>query len=224
MLHAYTDIQAISRQRRAYLGFGLPSFCLLICLPSFCLMSFFFTSKAVNAAQSSLTLVQVAKLTIDNHFSDHPKTISEIVETLSKNIHPSYRHSKGLFITLSKHGKTRACWGQISGTENNLVAATAFTTEGALTKEYRYPPIKRQEVPGLDVQVTVIDRVEPVERQVSLHPLLDGLMVRSGGKAAVLLPGEASDGHYQVMQCKVKAGITPSEPCQMYRIKAHVFR
>ena len=92
----------------------------IICLPSFYLMSFFFTSEAVYAGQSSLTLVQVAKVTIDNHFSDHPKTIGEIVEALSKNIHPSYRHSKGLFITLSKHGKTRACWGQISGTENNL--------------------------------------------------------------------------------------------------------
>ena len=189
-----------------------------------CLLSFCFSAAANAAEPPTLNLVQVAKLTIDNHFSDHPKTIGEIVEALSKNIHPSYRHSKGLFITLSKHGKTRACWGQISGTENNLVAATAFTTEGALTKEYRFPPIKRQEVEGLNVQVTVIDRVEAVERNVSLHPMLDGLMVRSGGKAAVLLPGEASDGHYQVMQCKVKAGITPSEPCQMYRIKAHVFR
>lgn len=181
--------------------------------------------NAANAAEPKpLSLVEVSRLTSANHFSDHPKSLANLVETLSKNIHPSYRQSKGLFVTLSKNGKTRACWGQISGTENNLVAATIFTTEGALTKEYRFPAIKKHELADLKTQVTVIDRVEPVDPHVSLHPMLDGLMVRSGGKAAVLLPGEASDGHYQVMQCKVKAGITPSEPCQMYRIKAHVFR
>lgn len=182
------------------------------------------SSEPAGAADKPLSLVEVSRLTSANHFSDHPKTLAKLVETLCKNLHPSYRQSKGLFVTLSKNGKTRACWGQISGTENNLVAATIFTTEGALTKEYRFAPIKKSELAELKTQVTVIDRIEPVDPHVSLHPLLDGLMVRSGGKAAVLLPGEASDGHYQVMQCKVKAGITPSEPCQMYRIKAHVFR
>lgn len=180
-------------------------------------------AQAVERGEKA-TLLQVAKITLSNHFSDHPKSMGNLVEAMSKNIHPSYGQSKGLFVTLSKHGKTRACWGQISGTERNLVAATIFTTENALTKEYRFPPIKKQELPEIKTQVTVIDQIEPVERNVSLHPMLDGLMVRSGGKAAVLLPGEASDAHYQVMQCKVKAGITPSEPCQMYRIKAHVFR
>ena len=174
MLHLPTGITLVrSHLLRSYLA-------------GFYLLSFFFTSKAVYAAQSSLTLVQVAKVTIENHFSDHPKTIGEVVEALSKNIHPSYRQAKGLFITLSKHGKTRACWGQISGSENNLVATTAFTTEGALTKEYRYPPIKRQEVAGLNVQVTVIDRVEPVESNVSLHPLLDGLVEHRYAEVLVL--------------------------------------
>jgi hypothetical protein len=54
--------------------------------------------------------------------------------------------------------------------------------------------------------------------------MLFGLMVRAGGKAAVILPGEASDAYYQMVLCKLKAGIRPKQPCQMYRIKADVFK
>ncbi len=79
-------------------------------------------------------------------------------------------------------------------------------------------------MPNLKCQVTVVERIEPVARGVTLNPLIDGLMVRAGSKAGVLLPGEASDPHYQVMQCKLKAGITPKEPCQIYRMRAHVYR
>lgn len=168
--------------------------------------------------------MEAAQMTIINHFSAHPKTLSSLVKSLNEAQNPQYKESKGLFVTLSKEGKTRACWGSINPTEPDLVRAAVFTTEGALTKEYRYPPITRGEIEDLKVQITVIERVEPVNRRTSLRPLLDGLMVRSGGKAGVLLPGEASDPHYQVMQCKLKAGITPTEPCQIYRIKAHVIR
>lgn len=185
------------------------------------LITYFLCCCVNQASAKTNDLVAAAKLTIDNHFSDHPKSLASLVKSLP--VHPIYKESKGLFVTLSKGGKTRACWGSINATEANLVRATVFTTEGALTKEYRFPPIKAQEVPSLKVQITVIERVEPVSKR-SLQPLLDGLMVRSGGKSAVLLPGEASDPHYQVMQCKLKAGITPTEPCQIYRIKAHVIR
>lgn len=184
----------------------------------------------VNKADASQVLVNAARLTMANHFAQHPKTLSQLVKAIAASEadifekNPAYKEQKGLFVTLSKGGKTRACWGSINPTEANLLRATVYTTEGALTKEYRFPPIKPEEITSLKVQITVIDRVEPVSKRISLHPLLDGLMVRSGGKAAVLLPGEASDPHYQVMQCKLKAGINPTEPCQIYRIKAHVIR
>lgn len=137
---------------------------------------------------------------------------------------PEYRQSRGLFVTLYKDGKTRACWGNISPNHADLVTNTVFTTIDCLTKEYRFGAVQKKEIADLKAQVTIIQAVEPVMRGATLHPLTDGLMVRGNGKGAVLLPGEASDPHYQVMQCKLKAGINPNEPCQIYRIKAHVIR
>ena len=192
----------------------------LLMLAAFCCPSAI--AEGTDLSQKPIPLNKIAQATLLNHFAPHPKSLNTLVESFTvPNI---YKQSKGLFVTLSKNGKTRACWGSINAQEGNLVKATIVTCEEALSKEYRYPPIKRSELDALKCQVTVVEKIEPVPRHATLNPLLDGLMVRSGAKAAVLLPGEASDPHYQVMQCKVKAGITPQEPCQIYRMRAHVFR
>lgn len=167
-------------------------------------------------------LHQIARATLFNHFSSSPKRLTEMVKEF--DITPDQKIARGLFVTLYKDGKTRACWGSISPRQADLVSATVYTTVDCLTKEYRYPPVKASELEDLKAQVTIVEKVEPVRSGATLHPLTDGLMVRSGGKGAVLLPGEASCPHYQVMQCKLKAGINPRESCQLYRIKAHVIR
>ncbi|MBK9769396.1 MAG: AMMECR1 domain-containing protein [Candidatus Obscuribacter sp.] len=164
----------------------------------------------------------IAQATMQNHFAEHPKSLKEMVKTF--DLTPEYRQSRGLFVTFYKDGKTRACWGNITPNHADLVTNTVFTTIDCLTKEYRFSTVQKKEIADLKAQVTIIEAVEPVMRGTTLHPLTDGLMVRGNGKGAVLLPGEASDPHYQVMQCKLKAGINPNEPCQIYRIKAHVIR
>lgn len=176
----------------------------------------------IDLSPKPIPLNKIAQATLLNHFETHPKSLDTLVKSFT--VPKIYKQSKGLFVTLSKNGQTRACWGTINAQEGNLVAGTIVTCEQALTKEYRYPPIRKSELAALKCQVTVVEKIEPVSKHASLNPLIDGLMVRTGSKAAVLLPGEASDPHYQVMQCKVKAGITPQEPCQIYRMRAHVFR
>jgi len=130
----------------------------------------------------------------------------------------------GVFVTLSYAGKSRACWGSLTPQHGDLVASTVYATVGALTREYRFTPVKANEVKKLKVQVTVVRSLEPIHRISEQNPLADGLFVRSGGKSGILLPGEASDAYYQLVQCKLKAGIKPGEPCQLYRIRADVYQ
>jgi len=193
---------------------------LLIFAVSYCPSAVLATEA--DLSEKPVPLNKIAQATLLNHFEAHPKSIATLVKSFT--VPKIYKQSKGLFVTLSKNGKTRACWGSIDAQEGNLVAATIITCEEALSKEYRYPPIKKSELAALKCQVTVVEKIEPVGSHDTLNPLIDGLMVRSGGKGAVLLPGEAKDPHYQVMQCKLKAGINPQEPCQIYRMRAHVFR
>jgi AMMECR1 domain-containing protein len=138
--------------------------------------------------------------------------------------HSMYQKSFGVFVTLSRQGHSRACWGSIYPKYTSVEESTVYATLGALTKEYRYKPISATEWPTLKPQVTVIRAIEPIDGLQGQNPLSDGLMVRAGGRSGVILPGEARDAHYQLVQCKVKAGIRPGESYQLYRMVADVYQ
>lgn len=171
----------------------------------------------------SLHLDEIARRTVENHFLPDGKRKSPAQLTRELSRDNAAGDPRGLFVTLSRDGKTRACWGSLSPEHANLITSTVYTTEAALTKEYRFAPIKRGEIGKLKAQVTVVKSVDPIESIRSINPLRHGLFVRQGGRAAVLLPGECVDAHYQLVQCKLKAGIPVNTRCQMYRITADVF-
>jgi AMMECR1 domain-containing protein len=176
-----------------------------------------------DARVKSLHLNEIAIKTVENHFlpDGKRKTLTQLTKEFSQgNVAGEPR---GLFVTLSKDGKTRACWGSITPEHADLITSTVYTTEAALNKEYRFAQVKRGEIGKLKAQVTVIKSVDPIDSIREINPLRHGLFVRQGGRAAVLLPGECVDAHYQLVQCKLKAGIPVNSRCQMYRITADVF-
>lgn len=169
-------------------------------------------------------LAQVVNQTMEFYF-DMPATshrsINKFIRDLA--VSPPYRKTGGVFVTLSQKGKPRACWGTVTPEHANLVEATVYATLGALTKDYRYKPINAHKWRKLKPQVTVITAIVPIAELGSQNPLRDGLMVRAGGKSGVLLPGEVIDATYQLVQCKLKAGIKANESCQLYRLKAEIY-
>jgi len=174
-----------------------------------------------NAVEESLPAI--ARQTLALHFghSDkHYRSLKEFADSLP--VPAKYRKSEPMFVTLSKNGKTRACWGSISAQYPDLVKGTVYATEAALTKEYRFHKVRPSEWNTLKSQVTIIKSITPIASMEGQNPLAYGLLVRKGGRGAILLPGEASDATYQLIQCKVKAGLDPHKPCQMYRVVAHV--
>ncbi len=171
-----------------------------------------------------LSLTDVVRRTMSVHFGDTPladKTLEQFAAGLP--VESQFKKPAGVFVTLSRKGKTRACWGSIYPQHGSIAKATIYATLGALTKEYRFPPVKSWEWKALRSQVTVIKSIEPIESIRFQNPLRDGLMVRAGGKAGVLLPGEAADACYQLVQCKLKAGIKPGDTCQLYRLRTEIY-
>lgn len=181
-------------------------------------------SQAVLAAQA-VSLTEVVRRTMALYFAD-PAASAQSVKQLVREVSPAQpdRHPAGVFVTLSRNGQTRACWGSVYPQHKNVVESAVYATLGALSKEYRYRPISRTEWTSLKPQVTVIRELQPMESIRGLNPLRDGVMVRSGSKSGVMLPGEARDAHYLLVQGKLKAGIGPREKFQLYRIIADVYR
>jgi len=170
-----------------------------------------------------ISLPELAREVMAIHFQDSQyHSLKELLAATP--VCDQYKRPAGLFVTLSRNGKTRACWGSIYAQEQNLVQSTVSTTEKALTKEYRFPRIRASEWKFLKPQVTIVRGIEPISNMSQQNPLQFGLLVRYAGRGAVLLPGEASDAHYQLVHCKLKAGIPVNQPCQLYRIRADVLK
>jgi AMMECR1 domain-containing protein len=169
----------------------------------------------------STKLPQIAKLTLERKFNGDAENIDQFAKHFP--VPDPYKKRAGLFVTFSRSGKTRACWGSVYPRFTDLVKATVYTTQEALTNEYRYPKIREDEVASLKAQVTVVKKLIPISSIHGQNPIKFGLMVRSGNKTAVILPGEATDAYYQLVQCKLKAAIPIKQNCQLYRIDADVY-
>jgi AMMECR1 domain-containing protein len=182
-----------------------------------------------SAAQPNLTLPEISKQTLENYFWGH-KDPQQLVNNLkqidsSKAGLSKINKSKplGLFITMSKNGQTRACWGSLHPQYGNIIEATVYTTLQALKNEYRFRPIRAQEAKSLKIQVSVIKGVEPVQTYRQINPFKEGMLVQSGGKSGILLPGEAKDSLYQLQKCLLKAGIKSGEGYQIFRVRCDVY-
>lgn len=203
-----------------------PSFARIVVKKS----DYFKGQQAKSSKGEYFSLPEIARLTIYRSFgkskphagkANGKDSISELLD--GKKIESKFLEPAGVFVTLSKNGKTRACWGSVYPRESNIARETVLATLGALSKEYRFKKISKLELDKLKVQVTVVRGLDAVSNIKEVNPFKDGVMVRNGGRGGVILPGEAVDAYYELVLAKLKAGIKPSEPCQIYKIKAEIY-
>jgi AMMECR1 domain-containing protein len=167
------------------------------------------------------SLTELVRQTMQNYFAGKQINKADIKSLVAKK--PEFNKPAGVFVTLSENGKTRACWGSIEPMQSNIIESTIYGTINALKKDYRHKPVKSTEWKNLKPQVTIIKEIKPIYSIKSQNPLIDGLLIEGNNKSALLLPGEASDPYYQLVQCKLKAGIHNGESYKLYRIKAQIY-
>lgn len=183
--------------------------------------------RGTQALNAYVPLPEIARKTMYRYFGKElsgSKNSGAMLDIVNKlKVEPKFLAPAGVFVTLSKNGKTRGCWGSVYPRESNVARETVLATLGALSKEYRFKRISANELKTLKIQVTVVRELTAVTNIKSINPLKDGVMVRAGGRGGVILPGEAVDAYYELVLAKLKAGIKPDEPCQIYKIKAEIY-
>jgi uncharacterized protein (TIGR00296 family) len=142
--------------------------------------------------------------------------------TVSEKIPQDWQDPKGVFVTLSQNGQTRGCWGTLEPTAPDLGTATIRAALGAAQRDWRYPPLRPEELLEVSIQVAIIQSVTPVsaERLLSLDPTRVGLFVRSGSQGAVLLPGEALTPQWQLATAQRLAQIPDSQTLELFQVQA----
>jgi len=122
----------------------------------------------------------------------------------------------GVFVTWSKAGRTRACWGRLEADQPGLAAQIAQEAVRSLDHDPRTPPLSSLEVRALDLLVSLPDRPRPLPRLSWLMPTRQGLLLEAAGRKVLVLPGEAASPSGMLLRCRDKAGISRRVPARLW--------
>jgi AmmeMemoRadiSam system protein A len=131
------------------------------------------------------------------------------------------------FVCIKTLGRElRGCIGTFEPEKNTLAEEVVANAIKAATRDPRFRPLSRGELPALRYSVDVLGILEPT-RFGELDPAVFGLIVanQSGSRRGLLLPNIESirTADAQVRVAAGKAGLRPDEPLKFYRFRTHRF-
>ncbi|HET6411528.1 MAG TPA: AmmeMemoRadiSam system protein B [Anaeromyxobacter sp.] len=123
------------------------------------------------------------------------ETLVRFLETQTvpstRRLPPAAARSRGAFVTLTRHGELRGCIGQLSPIGPLGYTVGRMALEAALNDE-RFPPVTLDELPFLEIEVSVLSPMKRVE----LGEIVvgrDGIVLTKDGRRAVFLPQVATE-------------------------------
>ena len=134
----------------------------------------------------------------------------------------------GVFVTIEKDKELRGCIGTYLSCHKNIAEETIHNAILAAAEDYRFGPIKKDELPRLSFTVYILGESELVRGQKELNPKKYGVIVKSSDqrKAGLLLPDlkgvdTVSD---QISIACDKAEIDSSEQIIIYKFTAEKYQ
>jgi AmmeMemoRadiSam system protein A/AmmeMemoRadiSam system protein B len=132
------------------------------------------------------------------------------------------------FVSIKTSDKElRGCIGTIEPVKNSLGEELIVNAIHAATRDPRFPPVTKAELPGLRYSVDVLSDIEPTTID-GLDPKLYGIVVEdeSGAHRGLLLPdiGGVETVAQQVEIASRKAGIFPGTPIKYFRFRVTRYR
>ena len=94
----------------------------------------------------------------------------------------------GAFVSIHEHGELRGCIGTIAPTKSNIAEEIIGNAISASTRDPRFPAIKADELPWLEINVDVLGEPEDIDSEDELDVKRYGVIVSCGRKRGLLLP------------------------------------
>jgi AmmeMemoRadiSam system protein A len=160
-------------------------------------------------------LLELAKKSIETYIGEGK--ILKPPDALS----PEMSGKAGVFVCIKKHGELRGCIGTFMPVCDSIAMETIKNAISAVTKDPRFPPVRKDELGELSYSVDVLTCPEKVSGIGDLDPKKFGVIVQSGHRRGLLLPdleGVDTAGD-QVRIAKMKAGILPGEDIEISRFE-----
>lgn len=132
------------------------------------------------------------------------------------------------FVTLKRNnGALRGCIGHIQP-RTSLANSIIENAVAASSRDPRFTPVLPTELPGLDIEVTVLSPMEPLNSIESIVIGRDGLYLESGGRSSVFLPQVPREQGWNretyLSELAMKAGLPPDgwKSGRLYRFTAEI--
>jgi AmmeMemoRadiSam system protein A len=106
---------------------------------------------------------------------------------------PALRECKTSFVTLYNGDQLRGCIGGLVA-EHALAEDVRIHAAAAATKDFRFLPVRADEIPQLSIEISVLSTPEPLEYEGpddligKLRPGEDGVILQQGVRRATFLP------------------------------------
>ena len=116
-------------------------------------------------------------------------SIAAAIEGKEISLEPPSEHlaqPRGAFTTIYVHGDLRGCVGYVLPVAS-VYRTIADTARAAAFDDTRFPPLRAEELPALEVSVSILSPTEPIEPdqiEIGRH----GLLITKGAHRGLLLP------------------------------------
>ena len=123
---------------------------------------------------------------------------------------PIMRELRGAFVTLHKNGQLRGCIGYIEAIKP-LATTIEEMAKAAAFEDWRFTPVRREEVPQLELEISVLSPITEVTDPATIVVGKHGLIITRGSNRGLLLPQVATEWKWDretfLAQTCVKAGL-----------------
>ena len=130
-------------------------------------------------------LLTIARSTLERHLKGQ-----EIHSIRSEN--SRLQISGGAFVTLHRHGDLRGCIGHLVS-NHPIFETVREMAVAAATQDPRFPPVALDELPDLDIEISVLSPFSPLKDTGEIQVGRHGLVVSRGGHRGLLLPQVAEE-------------------------------
>ena len=99
---------------------------------------------------------------------------------------------RGVFVTLLSGGEEVACVGRVVSDDPLLTAVAS--TAAALVEDPKAKALSREQWDAASVEISILGGLHPVKDLLDVRAGVDGLVLQTDGREAVILPSEADEG------------------------------
>jgi AMMECR1 domain-containing protein len=152
--------------------------------------------------------------------------INELISTPSPS-DPKFKITPlpptGLFLTLMKGKKVRACIGGFTPSSKDLLSRIKDLSKEVIYKDLRDRPISIVEIDELSIVISFVNDRKEIPNPYDIDFSNEGLYVAQNGRGFVLLPGETRTLEYGLNKIIERNNFDPKEPLRYVSFKTVSF-